>query len=186
MMLATFDSSGTRASRSGTPTTSFVPSTSTSNSTICTSPPAKTSVWRAAGIPTRPATAFAASSSDETMKSISSSRSRQISRYSTFVVRTIVCTCGASFFANIEETTLISSRDVHAIRRPQSAMPASRRTRRLAPFPATVTTSKRYESAWSRATSRSSTVTSCSSWSASTTATPTCPAPTTKIFIARA
>ena len=56
--------------------------------------------------------ACAASSSDETMKSISSSRSRQISRYSTFVVRTIVVVDGDSFLANIEETMFTSSREV--------------------------------------------------------------------------
>ena len=58
-----------------------------------------------------------------------------------FVVRTIVCVSGESFFVNIEETMLISSRDVHAIRRSASWIPASRSVFRLAPFPSTVTTS---------------------------------------------
>ncbi len=102
MMLATFELAGIVASRRGTPITSLrlVPG-STSNSTICTCPSAKTSVCRAAGTPIVLETACAASSSEETMKSTSSWRSRQTSRYSTFVVRTIVFASGASFRVSI-------------------------------------------------------------------------------------
>ena len=51
MIAAIFESSGRRASRSGTPTTSAVASSSTANSPTWTWPSAKTSVWRAAGTP---------------------------------------------------------------------------------------------------------------------------------------
>ena len=66
----------------------------TSNSTICTWPSAKTSVWRAAGTPIVREIACAVSTSDETMKSTSSWPSRQTSRYSGFVVRTTVVVRG--------------------------------------------------------------------------------------------
>ena len=77
----TLESAGIAARRSGRPiSASFVVRGGTSNSTICTLPSAKTSVWRAAGMPTIAEMAFAVSSSEETMKSTSISRSRQASR----------------------------------------------------------------------------------------------------------
>ena len=89
--LATFESTGIRASRSGRPTVSSRGrSSGTSNSTISTWPSAKMSVCFAAGMPMMRAIAFAVSTSDATTKSTSSWRSRQMSRYSTFIVRTIV------------------------------------------------------------------------------------------------
>ena len=72
------------------------------------------------------------------MKSTSSCPSRHTSRYSGFVVRTIVVTRGATAFEIIAETMFASSRDVHAIRRSQLATPAAASTRRLAPLPSTV------------------------------------------------
>ena len=87
MMLTTFESFGSVALASGCRPPRAVVS-GTSNSTICTCPSANTSVWRAAGMPIRPLIAFAVSSSEETMKSTSISRSRHASRYSTLVVRT--------------------------------------------------------------------------------------------------
>jgi hypothetical protein len=71
------------------------------------------------------AIASAVSSSDETMKSTSSNRSCQISRYSTFVVLTIVFVSGESIFVNIEDTMFASSREVHAITRSAPMIPAS-------------------------------------------------------------
>ena len=106
-----------------------------------------------------PETAWAVSSSDETMKSTSISRSCQASRYSGFEVRTIVC-ASEMLFASVPATRLISSRDVQAIMRSASWTSASWSTRRVAPLPFTVRTSKWYESACSRAVSRSMTVTS--------------------------
>ena len=70
-------------------------------------------------------TAFAVSSSDETMKSTSSWRSRHTSRYSSFVVLTIVLVSGARFREKIAAIRLISSRDVQAIIRSDSRSPAS-------------------------------------------------------------
>ena len=125
MMLATFESGGIFASLSGGPTTSGLAPSSTSNSTICTWPSAKTSVCRAAGTPIVVVTACAASSSDETTKSTSSWRSRHSSRYSTFDVRTIVCARGASLRTSIAAMMFGSSCDVHAMTRSACAMPAS-------------------------------------------------------------
>ncbi len=76
----TLEFDGTSARRSSRPTR--LPSgasAGTSNSTICTLPSANTSVWRAAGMPSWAEIAFAVSSSGETMKSMSSSFSRQAS-----------------------------------------------------------------------------------------------------------
>ena len=171
MMLATLESAGSTASFSAGPTTcskrsSAATGFSTSNSTICTCPSAKTSVWRAAGTPIVCDTASAVSRSDETTQSTSSWRSRQTSRYSSFPVRTIVRASGASLRANIETMTLTSSREVHAITSPASFSPASSSTLRLAPSASTVPTSYRLPSASSRPASMSITVSSCSSWSA--------------------
>ncbi len=78
---ATFESAGITAWRSERPITSLrSASAGTSNSTTCTAPSANTSVWRAAGMPRLADTAFAVSSSGETMKSTSRWRSRQASR----------------------------------------------------------------------------------------------------------
>ncbi len=86
-------------------------------------------------------TALAVSSSDETMKSTSSWRSRHTSRYSSLVVRTIVLVSGARFREKIAAIRLISSRDVHEIIRSDSSRPASWSVLRLAPFPSIVATS---------------------------------------------
>ena len=189
MMLATFESAGSTASFSAGPTTrskrsSAATGFSTSNSTICTCPSAKTSVWRAAGTPIVCETASAVSRSDETTQSTSSWRSRQTSRYSSLPVRTIVRASGASLRANIETMTLTSSREVHAITRPASSRPASSSTLRLEPSASTVPTSYRLPTASRRPASVSITVSSCSPWSASTIVEPTCPAPMMKILIA--
>ena len=64
-------------------------------------------------------------------------------------------------------------------------IPAAERTLRLAPFPSTVATSYLVESAVSRDSSRSNTVSSCSSCSAWTIVAPTWPAPMTKMFTVR-
>ena len=141
MMLTTLDSCGNSASRSGVPiTSSLLAPLGTSNSTTWTLPSANTSVWRAAGMPIRPEIAFAVSSSDETMKSTSISRSRQASRYSTLVVRTTT-RAPLSFLTSIAETRFASSRDVEAMNRLQFWMPASRITRLVVPLPSTVRTS---------------------------------------------
>ena len=92
---------------------------------------------------------------------------------------------GASLRANIETMTLTSSREVHAITSAASLSPAFSSTLRLAPSASTVPTSYRLPSASSRPASMSITVSSCSSWSAPTIVEPTCPAPMTKILIAR-
>jgi hypothetical protein len=141
MMLATRESCGVRAWRSGTPIVFGSARPSTSNSTSCTWPSAKTSVWRAAGMPIVRETACAVSSSDETMKSTLSCPSRHTSRYSWFDVRAIVVVVGDTAFVIIAATRFASSRDVHAIRRSQPAIPASFSTLRLAPFPSSVATS---------------------------------------------
>ena len=75
------------------------------------------------------------------MKSTSSWPSRQTSRYSGFVVRTMVVVLVEQDFEIIAETMFVSSRDVQAIRRSASLIPAAESTRRLAPFPSTVCTS---------------------------------------------
>ena len=138
MIPATRESSGTGMSRSGTPRTRGSAVSSTSNSTSCTCPSAKTSVCRAAGTAIVRTTAWAVSTSDETMKSTSSWPSCHTSRYSGLVVRTIVVTRGAIALQIIAETMFDSSRDVQAISRSQPATPAAASTRRLAPFPSTV------------------------------------------------
>ncbi len=186
MMLATFESAGRCASRSGTPTTPAPPPSSTSNSTICTSPSANTSVWRAALTPITRVIACAVSSSDETTKSRSRRPSRQRSMYSTFDVLMTVVASGASRRANDPATRFVSSRDVQAMTRSARPRPASASARRLAPFASTVATSKRYASGVRRAPSRSTTVISCSAWSASTIVDPTWPAPMMKILTRRA
>ena len=101
------------------------------------------SVCFAAGMPMMRAIAFAVSTSDATTKSTSSWRSRQMSRYSTFIVRTIVFAL-ESARASIAATMLASSRDVQAMTRSAFAIPASCSARRLAPFASTVTTSYRW------------------------------------------
>jgi hypothetical protein len=142
MMATTFELAGISASRSGRPITGPSPEASgTSNSTIWTFPSANTSVCLAAGTPIRPEMAIAVSSSEETMKSTSISRSRQASRYSTLLVRTTTRTSRPSFLASIADTRLASSRGLHAIRSEASSMPASRITRLVVPLPVTVRTS---------------------------------------------
>ncbi len=74
-------------------------------------------------MPMMRAMAFAVSTSEATTKSTSSWRSRQTSRYSTFMVRTIVF-ADESVRASIAATMFVSSRDVHAITRSASPMPA--------------------------------------------------------------
>ena len=142
MMPTTLESSGTPASRSGLLTMWLVQSSGTSNSTICTSPSANTSVWRAAGMPMMLATALAVSTSGETMKSTSISRSRHASRYSAFDVRTTVRALDIRL-ASIVATRFTSSRDVEAMTRSDRSTPASASVRRLAPLPVTACTSKR-------------------------------------------
>ncbi len=141
MMLTTFESFGSAADRNGGPTTLLLEASwGTSNSTICTCPSANTSVWRAAGMPIRPEIAFAVSSSEETMKSTSISRSRQASRYSTLVVRTTTI-ARESFLTSIALTRFASSRDVEAMNSEQSSRPASEITRLVVPLPSTIRTS---------------------------------------------
>ncbi len=141
MIATTLESWGISASRSGPPITGPVPaSAGTSNSTIWTLPSANTSVCRAAGMPIRPEIAFAVSSSEETMKSTSISRSRQASRYSGLLVRTIT-RARESLRASMALTRLASSRGLQAINRPASSTPASRMTRLVVPLPSTVRTS---------------------------------------------
>ena len=91
-------------------------------------------------MPIRPEIAFAVSSSEETMKSTSISRSRQASRYSGLLVRTIT-RARESLRASMALTRLASSRGLHAISRPASSTPASRMTRLVVPLPSTVRTS---------------------------------------------
>ena len=142
MIAATRESGGAGTSRSGTPRIRGSAVSSTSNSTSCTWPSAKTSVCRAAGTAIVRVTAWAVSTSDETMKSTSSWPSCHTSRYSGFVVRTIVVTRGAIAFEIIAETMFDSSLDVHAIRRSQRRdARGGESTRRLAPLPSTVETS---------------------------------------------
>ena len=140
MIAATFESRGSGASRSGVPSTS-VAASSTSNSTICTLPSAKTSVCRAAGTPIVREIACAVSCSDETIRSTSSCRSRHTSRYSSSVVRATTFVSGESFFANIAAIRFDSSREVHAIRRSAPSIPHCWSTLREAPLPSTVATS---------------------------------------------
>ena len=122
------------ASRRGRPTTAGSAPSGISNSTICTWPSTKTSVWRADGIPIERATAWAVSSSDETAKSTSRRPSRHRSMYSTFDVRITIVARGASTRANEQATRFTSSRDVHAMKRSAAAVPACWIARRLAPF----------------------------------------------------
>ena len=124
--------------------------------------------------------AWAVSSSDETTKSTSSWPSRQRSTYSVLDVRMTVVACSASRLANMPATRLTSSRDVHAITRSAFAAPAAARSFRLVPSPSKKATSKRAGERLSRDVSVSTTVISCSSWSASTIVVPTCPAPMRK------
>jgi hypothetical protein len=141
MMAATFESRGNRASRRGMPTTSLDAPSSTSNSTICTCPSAKTSVCRAAGTPRIRLIACAVSSSELTTKSTSSWPARQRSTYSTLEVRITIVAFFDSRRANMPATRLTSSRDVHAITRSASRTPAFARSRRLVPSPTDVATS---------------------------------------------
>ena len=119
------------------------------------------------------------------MKSTSSCPSRHTSRYSGLDVRTIVVVRPEHAFEIIAATMFDSSREVQAIKRSALAIPAPERTLRLAPFPWTVATSYLVESAVSRDSSRSNTVSSCSSCSAWTIVAPTWPAPITKMFTLR-
>ena len=91
-------------------------------------------------MPIRPEIAFAVSSSEETMKSTSISRSRHASRYSGLLVRTIT-RARESFGRASRSTRFASSRGLQAISRPASSMPASRMTRLVVPLPSTVRTS---------------------------------------------
>ena len=141
MIAATRESGGIRASRSDVPRMLGSAFSVTSNSTICTWPSANTSVCRAAGTPIVREIAYAVSTSDETMKSTSSWPSRQTSRYSGFVVRTTVVVRAEQAFEIIAETMFDSSREVQAISRSASVIPAAESTRRLAPLPSTVCTS---------------------------------------------
>jgi hypothetical protein len=215
MMPATLESAGRSASRKGRPTilrrrAAVLPAAlsaasvtdtpagswscgegagSTSSSTICTWPSAKTSVIFAAGTPMLREIACAVSSSEETMWSKSSTRSRQTSRYSTLLVRTIVLALGQMFRASKPEMMLISSREVHAMKRSAPRVSCSTSVVRLAPSPSTTRMSNRYERASRRLRSRSMTVSSCSSSLASdsTIVEPTCPAPMMKMrMLARA
>ena len=72
------------------------------------------------------------------MKSTSSWPSRQTSRYSGFVVRTTVVVRTEQAFEIIAATMFVSSREVQAISRSASVIPAAASTRRLAPLPSTV------------------------------------------------
>ena len=74
------------------------------------------------------------------MKSTSISRSRHASRYSTLVVRTTTI-ARLSFLTSIAETRFASSREVEAMNRLQSWIPASAITRFVVPLPSTVRTS---------------------------------------------
>jgi hypothetical protein len=141
MIAATLESRGNSASRSGTPTISGDAPSATSNSTICTCPSAKTSVWRAAGTPMMRLIACAVSSSELTTKSTSSWPSRQSSTYSTFDVLMTVVAFLASRRANMPATRFTSSRDVHAMTRSASFTPALARSRLLVPSPSNVATS---------------------------------------------
>ena len=180
MIAATFESGGMGAWRSGTPSTSLDASSSTSNSPSCTWPSAKTSVCRAAGIPTIRLIAWAVSSSDETTKSTSSWPSRQRSTYSVLDVRITVVALSASRRANMPATRFTSSRDVQAITRSAVAIPAAAMI--LAARSVALEDRDVEASAQRLKTggSVSRTVTSCSSWRASTMVEPTCPAPMTK------
>ena len=141
MMATTLESCGISASLSARPITGPGPASfGTSNSTIWTLPSANTSVWRAAGMPIRLEIAFAVSSSEETMKSTSISRSRHASRYSGLLVRTIT-RARDSFRASMALTRFASSRGLQAISRSASWTPASRITRFVVPLPSTVRTS---------------------------------------------
>ena len=91
-------------------------------------------------MPIRLEIALAVSSSEETMKSTSISRSRQASRYSTEVVRTTTRE-PESFLTIIALTRLASSREVLAMNRLHCAIPASRMTFFVVPLPSTVRTS---------------------------------------------
>ena len=75
------------------------------------------------------------------MKSTSSWPSRHTSRYSGFVVRTTVVVRAEQAFEIIAATMFDSSREVQAISRSASVIPAAESTRRLAPLPSTVWTS---------------------------------------------
>ena len=74
------------------------------------------------------------------MKSTSISRSRQASRYSMLVVRTMTF-ARESFLTSIADTRLAFSFGLQAIRRSISSTPARRSTALVAPLPSTVRTS---------------------------------------------
>ena len=82
--------------------------------------------------------------------------------YSTFDVRITIVARGASTRANEHATRLTSSRDVQAMKRSASLVPACWIARRLAPFASIVRRSKRYASGSSRSRTVSITVRSCS------------------------
>ena len=158
---------------------------STSNSTICTLPSAKTSVCRAAGTPMMREIACAVSCSDETIKSTSSWRSRHTSRYSSSVVRTTAFVLRRELLRE-HRGDEVRSRRATCTRsggRRRGSRPAGARCRARAVAldgRDVVAVRQRRRAATA---SRSTTVSSCSSWSAFTTVEPTCPAPTTTIFI---
>jgi hypothetical protein len=91
-------------------------------------------------MPTIAEMALAVSSSEETMKSTSISRSRHASRYARLLVRTTTCAFEMRL-TSIALTRLSSSRGLHAISRSASAMPALRSSSRAVPSPSTVRTS---------------------------------------------
>ena len=185
MIARTRESFGILASRRGRSTIAWSAPSGISNSTIWTWPSAKTSVWRAAGMPTERETACAVSISDDTAKSTSSRPSRQRSMYSTLDARITIVARGASRRPKEQATRFTSSRDVQAMNRSALPVSAPRIALRLAPFASMIRTSKRYASRSSRSRARSITVTSCSPCNASTMVEPTCPAPTMTIFTPR-
>ena len=82
--------------------------------------------------------------------------------YSTLDVRMTMVARGASTLANEHATRLTSSREVHAMNRSASLVPACWIALRLAPFASMVRRSKRYASGSSRSRTVSITVRSCS------------------------
>ena len=135
---ATLESAGISAWRSDRPMTALrSASAGTSNSTTCTLPSAKTSVWRAAGMPRLADTAFAVSSSGETMKSTSRWRSRQASRYAVLELRMIAFASDIRL-TSIAQTRLASSRGLQPRNRSVPSTPALRTTRLVVPSPSTI------------------------------------------------
>ena len=183
MIATTRDSAGSGASRSGTPVTPWRARRRTSNSTICTWP-----VGEHVRLPGRRHAddlgdgerGLALRGDDEVDVS---SRSCQTSRYST-------SPCGRRARIGREPAREHRGDDVDLVpRRAGDERSASRTPASMQRLPAgAVAVHRAHVEAEreraSRAGSTSTTVMSCSSWSASTTAVPTCPAPTTRIRIA--